>query len=184
MKLSVAFLALVLLCAAVGVLAVTKEGGVIVEILKKAPKGAECAYKGDSVTVHYTGRLKSAEGKVFDSSRTSGNPFDFVLGNGQVIAGWEVGVEGMCVGETRSIVTPPSMAYGDRGLGTVIPAKATLFFEVELLALQAGSAHPRSISMQQVLILLPLIGVIALFSYIGFKILKTPDQGKVQKKKK
>jgi len=183
MKLAWSICALLVVCLAIGVVAVQKEGGVIVETLKAAPKGADCAYKGDSVTVHYTGRLKSADGKVFDSSRTSGSPFDFVLGNAQVIAGWEVGVEGMCVGETRTIVAPPSMAYGDRGFGNVIPPKATLFFEVELLGLVAGAGHPRSISLQQVLILLPLILVIALFSWFGFKILKTPVPGKIQKKK-
>lgn len=184
MKFAVALLALVLVCAVIGAHAEKKVGGVLVETVKKAPKGAECAYKGDSVTVHYVGRLKNAEGKVFDSSRTNGSPFDFVLGNGQVIAGWEVGVEGMCVGEIRTIVAPPAMAYGDRGFGTVIPAKATLFFEVELLALEPGAGHPRSISLQQLLILLPLIGVIGLFSWFGFKMIKTPDQGKVTKKKK
>jgi hypothetical protein len=177
-------IALILAVAASNVLAVTKEGGLVVETTKKAASGADCAVEGDSVVVHYTGRLKNADGKIFDSSRRNGQPFEFTLGRGSVIAAWEVGVEGMCVGETRTILAPPAMAYGDQGYSPVIPPKATLWFEVELLTLIPGAGHPRSISFDQVLILLPLFLVIVAISYFGYRILQSPDKGKPAKKGK
>ena len=167
------------------VLGETREGGVIVETTKKAPAKADCAFDGDTLTVHYTGRLKNAEGKIFDTSRKTGaTPFSFNLGRGQVIQGWEVGMLGMCVGEIRTIVAPPAMAYGDAGFSTVIPPKATLFFEVELLGLDAGAGHPRGVSMQQVLILVPLLLVIGALCYFGYKLLNGEDKGKIKNKKK
>ena len=106
-----------------------------------AGTGAE-ATPGSQVGVHYTGWLqdpKAPEGKgrKFDSSRDSGRPFAFVLGAGQVIRGWDQGVEGMKVGGQRRLVIPASLAYGDRGAGGVIPPGATLVFDVELLAVAA-----------------------------------------------
>ena len=86
---------------------------------------------GDTVTVHYTGTLTG--GKVFDSSKGHGRPFDFVVGRGMVIRGWEVGLVGMQVGGVRRLTIPPEQAYGDRGAPPVIPPKAFLHFEVELL---------------------------------------------------
>ena len=99
--------------------------------------GAE-ATKGRIVRVHYTGWLydKSAadhRGAKFDSSKDRGEPFDFNLGAGEVIQGWDEGVAGMKVGGTRILTIPPEMGYGARGAGDVIPANATLVFEVELL---------------------------------------------------
>lgn len=91
----------------------------------------ELARPGTRVTVHYTGKL--ADGTVFDSSLTRGQPFDFVLGAGQVIRGWDQGFDGMKVGGKRRLVIPPAMGYGARGAGNVIPPDATLEFEVELL---------------------------------------------------
>lgn len=82
--------------------------------------------------MHYTGYL-AENGKKFDSSRDRNKPFDFTLGIGQVIQGWDAGVEGMCVGETRKLTVPPAMAYGEEGVGSVIPPCATLIFDVELL---------------------------------------------------
>jgi FKBP-type peptidyl-prolyl cis-trans isomerase FkpA len=100
-----------------------------IETLKPGT-GAE-AKAGDKVTVHYVGTL--TDGKKFDSSRDRGEGFRFTLGQGQVIQGWDQGVAGMKVGETRKLTIPPAMGYGARGFPPVIPANATLVFEVELL---------------------------------------------------
>mgnify|MGYP005748270075 CR=1 FL=1 len=86
---------------------------------------------GMSVSVHYTGKLE--DGTVFDSSIPRGQPFTFTLGAGQVIKGWDLGVEGMTVGEKRNLVIPPHLGYGVRGAGASIPPNATLIFDVELL---------------------------------------------------
>ena len=86
---------------------------------------------GMSVSVHYTGKLE--DGTVFDSSIPRGQPFTFTLGAGQVIKGWDLGVEGMKVGEKRNLVIPPHLGYGVRGAGATIPPNATLIFDVELL---------------------------------------------------
>jgi FKBP-type peptidyl-prolyl cis-trans isomerase FkpA len=103
-------------------------------------QGAEAA-PGSKVTVHYSGWLYEQaapdhKGKAFDSSRESGRPFSFALGARQVIAGWDQGVAGMRVGGQRRLVIPATLAYGDQGAGGVIPPKATLVFDVELLEAQ------------------------------------------------
>ena len=109
--------------------AVTTPSGLVYEELSVG-SGAEAA-AGQHVTVHYTGWLTN--GTKFDSSKDRGDPFDFDLGAGQVIKGWDEGVAGMKVGGKRKLTIPPSLGYGARGAGGVIPSNATLVFEVELL---------------------------------------------------
>ncbi len=91
------------------------------------------AENGHVVTVHYTGWL--LDGTKFDSSHDRRQPFEFVLGLGQVIRGWDLGVAGMRVGGKRQLTIPPELAYGSRGIGP-IPPNATLRFEVELLSVK------------------------------------------------
>jgi FKBP-type peptidyl-prolyl cis-trans isomerase len=92
------------------------------------------AKEGSHVRVHYTGWLTT--GKKFDSSVDRNSPFDFTIGNGEVITGWEKGVAGMKVGGKRQLRIPPDMAYGDSGSPPDIPPKATLIFDIQLLAVQ------------------------------------------------
>jgi FKBP-type peptidyl-prolyl cis-trans isomerase FkpA len=103
------------------------------------PGTGEAARAGRQVRVHYTGWLHDAaapdgRGRKFDSSKDRGQPFSFALGAGEVIGGWDEGVQGMQVGGTRQLLIPPQLGYGARGAGGVIPPNATLLFEVELLA--------------------------------------------------
>ncbi len=93
----------------------------------------DVATAGKTVTVHYTGVF--TDGKKFDSSRDRDTPFTFVLGAGQVIKGWDTGLEGMKVGGKRILVIPPQFGYGDKDFGP-IPANSTLIFEVELLSVK------------------------------------------------
>jgi peptidylprolyl isomerase len=93
---------------------------------------------GQTCVMHYTGWLyqNGAKGAKFDSSRDRGEPFEFSIGTGQVIKGWDEGVAGMKVGGKRTLVIPPHLGYGARGAGGVIPPNATLLFEVELLGVK------------------------------------------------
>jgi FKBP-type peptidyl-prolyl cis-trans isomerase FkpA len=108
----------------------TTASGLTIEDLVLGAGAAATA--GQSVTVHYTGWL--ANGAKFDSSKDRDDPFVFHLGAGQVIRGWDEGVQGMLPGGKRKLTIPPELGYGVRGAGGVIPPNATLVFEVELLS--------------------------------------------------
>ena len=136
-----------LLMIAMGVLmsAQTSTGPEKVQKYKSLPSGLEYAdlkvgtgpeaRSGQTVTVHYTGWLTN--GKKFDSSVDRGTPFEFPIGQGRVIKGWDEGVATMKVGGKRTLLIPPQLGYGSRGAGNgLIPPNATLLFEVELIAIK------------------------------------------------
>ena len=105
------------------------------------PGTGEALAAGKIAVVQYTGWLyeaaaKDNKGKQFDSSRTAGRPFRFPVGAGQVIKGWDQGVVGMKVGESRRLIIPADLAYGDSGAGGVIPPGATLVFDIDLIAIE------------------------------------------------
>ena len=107
----------------------TTPSGLIIEDMVVG--AGDTATSGRNVTVHYTGWL--TDGKKFDSSKDRNDPFEFGLGQHQVISGWDEGVQGMKVGGKRKLTIPPALGYGARGAGGAIPPNATLVFEVELL---------------------------------------------------
>jgi FKBP-type peptidyl-prolyl cis-trans isomerase len=117
-------------------------GGVsTLQSVELKPGAGEGITAGKIAVVQYTGWLYEAaavdhKGRQFDSSRTRGEPFRFPLGTGQVIKGWDQGVLGMKVGESRRLVIPADLAYGDNGANGVIPPGATLVFDVELVAVE------------------------------------------------
>jgi FKBP-type peptidyl-prolyl cis-trans isomerase FkpA len=109
--------------------AIKTASGLQIEELVVGTGAAAAA--GQKVSVHYTGWLTN--GTKFDSSHDRNEAFQFGLGRGQVIRGWDEGVQGMKVGGKRKLTIPPELGYGSRGAGSVIPPNATLVFEVELL---------------------------------------------------
>ncbi len=111
---------------------ITTSSGLVIDEITSGD-GVE-AQAGRTVSVHYTGWL--TDGSKFDSSVDRNEPFDFPLGRGYVIRGWDEGVAGMKVGGKRKLTIPPELGYGARGAGGVIPPNATLVFEVELLGVR------------------------------------------------
>jgi FKBP-type peptidyl-prolyl cis-trans isomerase FkpA len=109
---------------------ITTDSGLIIEDISVG-EGVLCTGRGQTALVHYTGWLE--DGTKFDSSKDRDEPFEFKLGAGQVIRGWDEGVAGMKIGGKRKLTIPPQLGYGARGAGGVIPPNATLVFEVELL---------------------------------------------------
>jgi len=110
----------------------TTDTGLKIEELVEGDGAAAGA--GQQVSVHYTGWL--TDGSKFDSSVDRNQPFEFALGRGMVIRGWDEGVAGMKVGGKRKLTIPPQLGYGTQGAGSVIPPNATLVFEVELLGIR------------------------------------------------
>lgn len=111
---------------------ICNKGELVINVIKEGE--GKRANKGNSVTVHYTGKL--LDGTKFDSSIDRGQPFSFILGQNRVIKGWEQGVLGMKIGEKRELTISPNLGYGQSGAGNLIPPNATLIFEVELLGIQ------------------------------------------------
>jgi hypothetical protein len=109
---------------------VITESGLKYIVIKEG--NGKKAEKGSSVEVHYTGTL--VDGKKFDSSLDRGVPFEFILGEGQVIKGWDEGIALMKVGGKMKLIIPPDLAYGNRAIGDLIPANSTLIFDVELIS--------------------------------------------------
>lgn len=109
---------------------VTPSGLTIIQVAQ----GDGMAKAGDTVWVHYTGKLQ--DGKKFDSSLDRGEPIDFELGTGRVIKGWDEGIAGMKIGEKRQLIIPPGIGYGAQGAGDLIPPNATLIFDVELMGIK------------------------------------------------
>jgi peptidylprolyl isomerase len=141
------YLLLICACCTLGACAQKKnDKGAIVMVtegLKKeiltAGTGAQ-PQKGQRARVHYTGWLydekTGTKGRKFDSSVDRGAPFEFIVGIGQVIGGWDIGVASMKVGEKAALIIAPQLGYGARGAGAAIPPNATLMFEVELLEIK------------------------------------------------
>lgn len=109
---------------------------------KQSDTGSNVAKAGDVVSMNYTGKLD--DGTVFDSNIDPKfnhvEPFEFTLGAGQVIPGWDKGIVGMKVGDKKTLVIPPAEAYGENGVGNIIPPNATLTFDVELLSINSVKA--------------------------------------------
>ena len=139
-RIALSTLAILFSFSVISTTACAEQGGAVTELIKtdvKVGTGVE-AKAGQYVSVHYTGWLYDAaapghKGSKFDSSRDRGTPFNFPLGAGRVIQGWDQGVQGMKVGGQRTLVIPANLGYGARGAGGVIPPNATLLFDVELL---------------------------------------------------
>ena len=115
---------------------VTTSSGL--QMIDTQPGTGASPKQGQTAVVHYTGYLsdKGAKGKKFDSSVDRGQPFEFPVGAGRVIRGWDEGVASMKVGGKRPLIVPPALGYGERGAGGVIPPNATLIFDVELIGLK------------------------------------------------
>lgn len=121
--------------------AASSSGVNSMQTVELKPGTGEAVAAGKIAVVQYTGWLYEAsaadhKGKQFDSSRTGGQPFRFPLGAGQVIKGWDQGVAGMKIGESRRLIIPADLAYGDAGAGGVIPPGATLVFDIDLVAIE------------------------------------------------
>lgn len=113
------------------------ESKLVTTVLRSAPAQAAQPIIGSTVRVHYTGWLAQEDGtpgREFDTSFKRDVPFEFTVGLGEVIKGFDEGVQLMHVGEKRRLIIPPSLGYGERGVGLVIPPNATLIFDIELLA--------------------------------------------------
>lgn len=130
------------LCALFSLCLGEDEEKITIDVITPAPEGCERkSKKFDNLAMHYTGTL-TATGVKFDSSHDREQPFEFQIGTGQVIKGWDEGLLDMCVGEKRKLTIPASKGYGEQGAGDTIPPNAGLTFEVELLEIKDGEVPP------------------------------------------
>jgi uncharacterized damage-inducible protein DinB len=129
-----------LLLLAASVLYAQQERTVSMRMVDESAGGGATALAGQKYKVHYTGTFP--DGKKFDSSRDRNEPFEFVQGRRLVIAGWEMGFEGMKVGGKRKLYIPYQLAYGEKGSGTTIPPRADLVFDIELLGVEDAPVIP------------------------------------------
>ncbi|KAI1313064.1 Peptidyl-prolyl cis-trans isomerase fpr2 [Mortierella claussenii] len=120
------------LILAAQVMAYDAPDRLVIDVVSKPAGCTRVSQHGDKLSMHYTGTLHKT-GAKFDSSLDRGRSFDFTLGVGQVIKGWDQGLTNMCVGEKRKLTIPSNMAYGSRSMGAAIPANSALVFDVELL---------------------------------------------------
>ncbi|XP_076438150.1 uncharacterized protein LOC143277257 [Babylonia areolata] len=158
-----------------------KEAELKVKTEYKPEDCSELADNGDQVSVHYTGYLET--GTIFDSSVKAGrDPLVFMLGEGRVIPGWEMGIKGMCVGEKRKLIIPPHLAYGQAGFPPTIPEEATLIFETELVHLEKKPFHFDLVGSLQMLSIPALVAYIIYFLYDRYK--KETSEAKELKKSK
>ena len=111
------------------------DPSISIETTSPVPSCAHRTANGDTISVHYRGRLGPPSDKEFDASYNRGQPLTFELGKGRVIKGWEQGLLDMCPGEKRTLTIPPELGYGQRAMGP-IPAGSTLVFETELVGIQ------------------------------------------------
>jgi len=147
------------------------------------------AKKGDTVKVHYTGRL--TDGRIFDSSiEAKRDPIEFELGAGRVIPGWERGIAGMCVGEKRILSIPPELGYGNQEVGP-IPAGSTLIFETELVEIsQFGPGLHENVEVGSFSLPVTksslgfLAIVVGFFGVVGYLIKAKPELDKLEKRAK
>ncbi|GAM25085.1 hypothetical protein SAMD00019534_082600 [Acytostelium subglobosum LB1] len=137
----VAILIVSLLCLAHFAEAASKTGKLQIGVKHRPAECTRKTAKGDTLRIHYTGSLLD-NGEKFDSSRDRGTPFEFTLGSGQVIKGWDQGLMGMCVGEKRKLTIPPNLGYGAQGAGGKIPGNAYLVFDTELVEIIPGKPAP------------------------------------------
>lgn len=134
---------LLALCATVALSLEQLRIGKLVKVACNRPSKA-----GDRLFMHYRGTLKDT-GKQFDASYDRNQLFDFVLGGGQVIKGWDQGLQNMCPGEKRRLTIPAHLGYGDRGAGADIPGGATLVFEVELFKIAAKNGEEYEVAAKE-----------------------------------
>eukprot|EP01123_Difflugia_compressa_P013913 TRINITY_DN675_c0_g1_i3.p1 TRINITY_DN675_c0_g1~~TRINITY_DN675_c0_g1_i3.p1 ORF type:complete len:195 (+),score=38.50 TRINITY_DN675_c0_g1_i3:79-663(+) len=177
-------LVLVLLILSVSCQKKKAEPTITIEEITKPDDCPQQAQDGDTVYIHYTGSLASS-GKVFDTSKERGEPMAVQLGTGRTIPGFEQGLRGMCVGQSRKVTIPPELAYGDKGVSPLIPPRSTLVFELECMHIDRPTIVRDFVPfLQAVLPVFLLIGVVVYLYYRAQSASTPTTQPKADKKKR